>query len=174
MKQASTIQTIRPIIFWLALAALLIYSGWAVFKTETAIANGTTVYVELAPVDPRSLIQGDYMALNYAVSDELELGESSGRLVITTDAEQVASFIRVADGNHTPLAANELLINYSRDWSGWGNTIIIGTNSYFFQEGTGELFETAKYGEFKVAADGTPILVGLRDEKLNLLGELAR
>ncbi|XOT97907.1 GDYXXLXY domain-containing protein, partial [Alcaligenes pakistanensis] len=29
---------------------------------------GQTVLLELAPVDPRSLMQGDYMSLNFALS----------------------------------------------------------------------------------------------------------
>ena len=32
---------------------------------ERYIADGQPVFVELAPVDPRSLMQGDYMQLNF-------------------------------------------------------------------------------------------------------------
>ena len=39
----------------------------AVNDKETTILKGKLVYLELAPVDPRSLMQGDYMALYYAI-----------------------------------------------------------------------------------------------------------
>ena len=180
---------VRFSIFWLTLGALFLYSGWAVFSTERAIASGRTVYIELAPVDPRSLIQGDYMRLGYAVPDHINFdhmldfnngGEiesiavqsSSGRLVATIDENHVATFIRLATEKDQSgmLAEQEQLVNYSRGLFGWGNQVTIGTDAYFFQEGTAELFEPAEYGEFKIAADGTPILVGLRDADLNLLG----
>ena len=34
-------------------------------RHEWHLANSQSIYVKLQPVDPRSLIQGDYMALNY-------------------------------------------------------------------------------------------------------------
>jgi hypothetical protein len=36
-----------------------------IWEKETVIARGQPVFVELAPVDPRSLMQGDYMRLAY-------------------------------------------------------------------------------------------------------------
>ena len=38
-----------------------------VVQKERLLASGTPMLLELAPVDPRSLIQGDYMRLDYAV-----------------------------------------------------------------------------------------------------------
>ncbi|MGL4581397.1 MAG: GDYXXLXY domain-containing protein, partial [Flavobacterium sp.] len=42
----------------------------AVLQKEKTIKEGQLVLLELAPVDPRSLIQGDYMILNYAISNQ--------------------------------------------------------------------------------------------------------
>ena len=36
--------------------------GWAIWQNEDILAHGRSVRLELAPVDPRSLLQGDYMA----------------------------------------------------------------------------------------------------------------
>ena len=44
------------------------------------------------------------------------------------------------------------------------------TNGYFFEEGRAQDFTKARYGEFRVAADGEAILTGLRDEALKSLG----
>lgn len=42
-----------------------------VAKYETHLANGDTVLLELAPIDPRGFMQGDYMTLSYALEREV-------------------------------------------------------------------------------------------------------
>ncbi len=136
------------------------YNAWA---KERTIANGQTILLQLYPVDPRSLMQGDYMTLNYELLADLE-GESRTMLV-TLDDDDIATAIREeAD----PIAADEHRLKLYMRPNSW-DTITVGTNSYFFEEGTGRTYETAVYGEFRVAADGTAILVNLRDEQLNQL-----
>ena len=39
------------------------------------------------------------------------------------------------------------------------------TDAYFFPEGTGSVFESAKYGDFRVLPDGRALLVGLADRQ---------
>ena len=46
----------------------------------------------------------------------------------------------------------------------------IGTNAFYFQEGHADRYAAARYGEFKVARDGTAILIGLRDAERRPLG----
>ncbi|WP_319022245.1 GDYXXLXY domain-containing protein, partial [Proteus mirabilis] len=48
-------------------ALVLAFVNAAIWQKEALIGTGTTVYVELAPVDPRSLMQGDYMRLAFAL-----------------------------------------------------------------------------------------------------------
>src|SRR5690606_39326084 len=57
-----------PAIGLVALTSALIV-GPVVHK-QRVLATGQTVLLELAPVDPRSLMQGDYMQLSYAIADE--------------------------------------------------------------------------------------------------------
>ena len=46
----------------------------------------------------------------------------------------------------------------------------LGTNAFFFEEGTAERFSGARYGEFRVDREsGEAVLVGLRDDKLAAL-----
>ena len=47
---------------------------------------------------------------------------------------------------------------------------LIGPDAYFFEEGTGEQYEAARYGEFRLQESGKALLVGLRDEQLKPLG----
>ena len=50
-------------------STLLVFAAfnYGIFQKEEIKANGETVLLELAPVDPRSLMQGDYMRLRYAI-----------------------------------------------------------------------------------------------------------
>ena len=46
----------------------------------------------------------------------------------------------------------------------------IGPDAFFFEEGTAAQYEQARYGEFRLQADGATLLVGLRDEALKPIG----
>ena len=116
--------------------------------------------LELAPVDPRSLMQGDYMALNYRMAN-LAFGRTRGAhpadgcLVVEADADGVAAFRRFDDG--APLAQGELRLRYR-----WREGPKFATNAFFFEEGTASRYARARYGEFRVSDGGDMILTGLR------------
>ena len=61
----------RNVLVFLGLALALGVPNYAIIQKERLLASGTPVLEELAPVDPRSLIQGDYMRLDYAISRQL-------------------------------------------------------------------------------------------------------
>ena len=158
---------VRHLIMAIIGLVVLAVINFSILRTETSLAQGRVIFLELAPVDPRSLIQGDYMRLNYAVTDELrsmyEIPER-GQLVLQLDEQNVATFDRIYQGE--PLAPNEILVNYrQQDWEVW-----IGPESFFFQEGHAEVYEAAEYGELRVAENGQVMLTGLRAEDLSPLG----
>ena len=157
---------VRVAILWLVAVVSLVFVNYAIYGKEQLISRGQPIFLELAPVDPRSLIQGDYMALRYKIATELETQElpPRGKLVIKVAETGVASFVRIDDG--TPLATDERLLNYYQH----DGQIDLGPTSFFFQEGNGDLYTDAKYGELRVDSSGTSILIGLRDEKLGKLG----
>jgi uncharacterized membrane-anchored protein len=140
-----------------------------VAQKEALLKNGETVYLELAPFDPRSFFQGDYMAVNYAVCNEMNHllidqppvpANGEGQLVIRIDSRNVGTFVRIYQGG--ALGADEHLITYRH--RGWRTSI--GAESYFIPEGSGEKFDKAKYGELKLAPDGTVLIVALCDQDL--------
>jgi uncharacterized membrane-anchored protein len=144
------------------LALVLVVPNAFVLRTERLLASGTPVLLELAPVDPRSLIQGDYMRLDYAITrqiaDSQQRWPRTGQIVVALDADGVARFVRRHDGQ-TPLAPREHLLTYRRRRGG----IRVGTNAFHFQEGRARRYQAARYGELRVAPSGTSVLVGLRD-----------
>lgn len=141
----------------------------AIFHTENAIASGRTVFLRLAPVDPRSLMQGDYMILNYAINrddgvlEQLQGQPSRGTFIARLDEKDVATFARLDDG--MPLADNEVRLRYRhRRWQ-----IRTAPESFFFQEGHAERYEAAKYSELRISPTGAAHLIALRDENLGQL-----
>lgn len=154
------------IVILLNLLLLLGYFNWAVWEKEEALAKGRLVLLKLAPVDPRSLMQGDYMRLSYAISQvpDPEKLPARGYVVVRLDENGVGQLVRYQQ-NTTPTQEGEQLIRYSKgDW-----TLNIGAESYFFEEGQGEQFAQAAFGGLKVDGKGNSILVGLYDAKHQLI-----
>lgn len=145
------------------LIVLLIFNN-NVVKKEAILSDGQLVLLELAPVDPRSLIQGDYMRLRYAISENIDTDSipKIGFCVVKLMPNGTAERVRLQEETE-PLYKNEHLIEFtSKNW--WG--INIGAESFFFQEGEAEKYEVAKYGGLKIDGEGNSVLIGLYDEDL--------
>lgn len=136
--------------------------------------------VALAPVDPRSLMQGDYMALNFALSNEIRRALQSrrddgaprsrdGYAIVRLDEQRVAQFQRLAEGEST-LDHDERRLHYRLR----NGQVRLATDAFFFQEGHAERYEPARYGRFRINEDGEPLLVSLHDSELDLLGASVR
>jgi uncharacterized membrane-anchored protein len=143
------------------LALILGGANWAIVSRERQLATGATVYLELAPVDPRSLMQGDYMALRYKLELNVPDATSDGYVIVRLDERRVASPI----GWNGEPGAGDVRLRY-RVRNG---RLSVGSDAFFFEEGTGPRYQTARYGEFRVTPDGDSLLVGLRDPDLRPL-----
>ena len=142
---------------------ILAFVNLQIAGKERIVTDGRTVLLPLAPVDPRSLLQGDYMALRYAMANEVAAAAKTaeidqGTVVVELGANDVARFVALDRGQ--PLGpAQQRLVFRKR-----GDTVRLASDAFFFEEGQGEYFAAARYGELRVAGDGTAVLVGLRDE----------
>lgn len=150
------------IIILINLIILLYLFNHSVIEKEELLSNGQTILLELAPVDPRSLMQGDYMRLRYAISNDFNSDSISKRgfCVVALDEGGVAKKVRIQK-HQTPIYDDEFLIEYTL--GDWGS-VNIGAESYFFQEGDADKYENAAYGGIKVDREGNSLLVGLYDE----------
>jgi uncharacterized membrane-anchored protein len=160
----------RTVLFWVVLLAILVAVNWQIARKQATLRDGRTVLLELAPRDPRSLIQGNYMDLRYEIAADPRLASAvenlaGGTLVLRMDERGIASFARLDDGG--ALAPEEALLRFRN--RGSFNGVRLGAESFFFEEGQAERYASAKYGELRVDASGTGILVGLRDEDLRPL-----
>lgn len=153
-------------IWVLGVAVLLLFNGMIIAE-EHKRAGLESVYLELQPIDPRSMMQGDYMRLSYSITDRIDdaLGSApsgeraEGKAVLRIDSNTVAHFERLYAGGE--LADDERLVQWTRT-----NRVELGVDSFMFQEGHAEAYEDAAYAEVKFTADGAMMLVDLADEDL--------
>ncbi len=152
-----------------ALLTLLVANG-AIWQKENLIAHGAKIFVPLAPVDPRSLMQGDYMSLNFATNNDstvpmlADLGGKRPHMVVKLDARGVASVVRLHTAD-AALAADEKLLELTPKDGRW----VVVTDAWFFKEGDAALWQNAKFGEFRVLPGGRALLVGMADAELKAI-----
>lgn len=131
--------TLRKPIIFLNLAVILLIVGIETFKKEKVRETGELVLFPLVPVDPRSLLQGDYMQLAYDItrSNFTEDLSSSGYIVFSLDENKVAKFVRFQN-EPEPTAEQERKIKYHRHDSG----ISFGAEEFFSRKGPAKNLRT--------------------------------
>lgn len=168
----------------IALAGLVIslmLVNVSIYQKEQHIAHGKPVLLELAPVDPRSLMQGDYMALRFALENQIynhhprneedrirwgnNLKPGDGMVVVELDENGVGIFNALYDGQ--ALTENQVLMKYRIR----NDRVKFATNAFFFEEGQAEVFEIAEYGQFRVDDNGELLLVAMFDKDFQKLGK---
>jgi uncharacterized membrane-anchored protein len=154
-----------------ALLTLGVAAG-AIWQKQALIAQGQPVFVALAPVDPRSLMQGDFMRLHFNVPPPLldmppSATAARPKVVARRDARGVAALHRVARPGEA-LGPDEFLFELTPKGGGW----MLVSDAWFFREGEAALWEKARFGEFRVMPDGRALLVGMADENLRAIKSL--
>lgn len=178
---------------YILVVLVLFLGGYALaaHRMETVRAEGKTILLALAPVDPRAPLMGDYMALRYVVNSDIckalpaqraaQITAHNGKadasheqsrnaegfavLRITNDpVPQAATFVRLHNGS--PLQEDEFLLAYRLR----GYEVTSAAPAFYFQEGTDRQYMGAKFGVFKLAADGKTLLVGLCDSEGRVIG----
>jgi uncharacterized membrane-anchored protein len=158
---------LRPAVVIASALLILLVANAAIWQKERLIASGQPVFVALAPADPRSLMQGDYMRLNFALPEDvgaplLSWDEASRpQLSARLDGRRVVTQLRMRETT-APLADDEILLELTPKDGRW----ILVTDAWFFKEGEAARFAKARFGEFRVQADGRALLVGLADQNL--------
>ncbi len=148
----------RTALTWGGLLLVLSVLAALVVHKEQILRDGKTVLLRLGPADPRSLIEGDYMSLRYAIVAEPSW-PADGKLLMRKDENGVGQLVGLYQEG-SPVGPNEVVLRYrQRRWQ-----TRLGAEAYYFQEGTADRYAKARYGELRVATSGESVLVGLRDE----------
>ena len=144
------------------LVLALAVPNYAIVQKEHVLASGTPMLLALAPVDPRSLIGGYYMRLDYAITRTMAAEKNTwprdGHIIVILDSVGVAQFVRRHEPG-TPLSSGEHLLQYRRR----AGRYRVGTDAFNFQEGLARHYQGARYGDLRVDDKGESVLVGLRD-----------
>lgn len=165
----------RKYAVWLVGVLILLLINMSIWRKEQVLAHGATVFLALAPVDPRSLMQGDYMRLRFELENEMlaqlpqdKTQNADGFVVVAVDTQGVGRFVRLQAQQSGVSPPQQALRYRLRE-----GQIKFASNAFFFQEGRAGDYANAKYGEFKVADDGELLLTDLRGEHLEQLGAAA-
>ncbi|VTU06988.1 Uncharacterized membrane-anchored protein [Actinobacillus indolicus] len=160
-----------------ALVTLILTLGIAQFtihQNEDVLENGESIVLKLAPRDPRSIMQGDYMELHYELLNQVgnalpneEMTNSKAYALLTLDEQRIATLCRIefekpqhfdgcAQGIYLPVTLNS-----------YGD-LSLPTQQFFFPEGKGEYFNQAEYGEYRFK-EGKALLLRLLNTELEAL-----
>ena len=137
----------------LLILVLALQSAWVLYTVavqERALSGGKVIMLETERVDPRDLLRGDYLILNYKISNvptnlfsppvgkDLQAGTKVFVGIVPRDEFFV---VARASTNEFQPAAGELLLKARSNWPGWNVTNAIrldyGLEKYFVREGTG-------------------------------------
>ncbi|UTE77420.1 GDYXXLXY domain-containing protein [Rossellomorea sp. KS-H15a] len=147
--------------------------GYQVYSNETLLQNGETVILELQPVDPRSLLQGDYVELNYSIT-QLEDTSIDDNGPVTIVLRKNPQGVHEYTGDYKfngkwnvsyENKPGDVLLN-GKVTSSWDNSaqVSYGIEHFFIPEGTGlDVEGKVKTAVVKVSDKGDGILVRLRD-----------
>ena len=175
----------KKILIVVNIVLLFVITGFSAQKEESYKKLDSYFYLELRPVDPRSLLQGDYMTLNYDITDKardfiynnrsyIYDGENENEveeirelrklanakkayIAVRLDKDRVARYVKITKEKTDE--KDLLFIAYKTN----GFNVNINANSYLFQEGTGDKYQNARYS--KVVLVGNNLrLIDLRDK----------
>ena len=139
----------------LLILVLALQSAWLLGTAavqEHALATGKVILLETARIDPRDLLQGDYLILNYKISDVpknlfsplVTKDLPNGTKIYVALAPTTNQFYVVvkASTNQFPPSADEVLLKGRSAWPRWNaatNSIHVeyGLERFYVAEGTG-------------------------------------
>ncbi|MEM1503479.1 GDYXXLXY domain-containing protein [Domibacillus sp. 8LH] len=148
--------------------AFLITTAW---QKEQLLQKGEVAALELAPVDPRSLIQGDYVQLGYTIgtvySDQFYNSSTAppeGK--INVSLKPTSEFISY-NGKQIPVYQAETFTHQQPDGlfiegSGRYGTLTLGIEHFFIPENTGTKWEQKTHAIIRIAENGDALLETIR------------
>ncbi len=161
---------------WVVVATVVLVLGAVtvnINKKEDLIAHGDKLLFPLAPVDPRSLMQGDYMRLRFDLANKIStklrqineqntIEQFTGFAVIEKNENNVVQFVDLY--HNQGISKKQILIPYKKR----NFQIHFTTNAFYFQEGKRNHYQQARFGEFRYK-DGEMLLINMVDKDFNVL-----
>jgi uncharacterized membrane-anchored protein len=120
--------------------------GWMVFDRNRLLAAGTEIVLPVLPVDPRSLFQGDYVRLGYAINQQPEQPPKDGDVpsdvrpvYVTLEQQPDGTWASVASASTKPDAVKprQVIIQGTARYG----QAQFGIETFFVPEGKGRELE---------------------------------
>lgn len=179
----TNVSKVKPLAALAVVLLILIPLNYKVQQFEDVLATGKPVVLKIAPVDPRSLMQGDYMALSYAILNDIRanLNESEDGLLslsklknrptklyalIHQDEQGVATLCRLEDS--LPRDFKDCVADVYLPVNNFKWLPELPSQEYFFAEGKGQHYAQAEYAEYRFK-NGILLLARLLDKDLKAL-----
>ncbi len=178
----------KSIVLVITALSTIVYTGMLVVQNRMLRASPDTMFLELAPVDPLSLFQGQYMAIEFSIErDTHELDPDSNSqdtlsrfAVLVLDGDRVGKVSEFLEGNPSPEERRVLAGNYKgqnvlflnvdlKRVTGNKYAIVMKQKQFLFQESQQDRYARARYGYFRVSYDGRCSLEDLAGESYELL-----
>ena len=131
---------------------------------QYVVATGTEVILQGTPVDPRSLMQGDYAILDYEIADipenvktDFEPGDDV--IVVLVERDEVWEAVDYLTTDWAPLRSDVFIRGEMQS----NGRIDFGIGTYFVPEGTGREIESARDLKVRVSVseDGDATVTGV-------------
>ncbi|MGL4674808.1 MAG: GDYXXLXY domain-containing protein [Wohlfahrtiimonas sp.] len=142
----------------IAFAVVFIFMNVQIFQKEAIKNDGEVIYFELAPVDPRAFMLGDYMALNFEHNLRNYSDENMQTFIVTLNDQKVVIDAELYKG--TTVKDNQRLFTIQDQ---------LRPDRFYFQEGHAKSYEVAKYGLFRYVSPTQFLLDDMTDESLTII-----
>lgn len=145
----------------IVVAAQFVFVGVTIWQKERLLRYGDVVKLELEPVDPRSVLQGDYIQLRYDISTIRSLaGSGKVQVLLRKGPDGVHRFAGVyaVNGEKRPgftRQQGDIVISGTF----YDTRVVYGIESYFVPEKTGVRWqENARFAYVRVSKNGDALL----------------
>ena len=138
------------IAFWVTVAGQIILLLAFIGVKENVLRTGTTVLLQTVPVDPRSLLQGDYAILDYEIAElpTWAAGSKTGDEFFVGLIEGEGGVWRASQYSREKFDTDRVFIKGTVNARG---RLDLGIGTYFIPEGTGRVIGQAEDVKVRVA-----------------------
>ncbi|MGG1684632.1 GDYXXLXY domain-containing protein [Pseudalkalibacillus sp. NRS-1564] len=153
-------------LIWLVVILMISFVTYNGVKNEVALQSGKEIRLALAPVDPRSMLQGDYVTLRYDIS-------TLSGAVLPANKKIKVVLASTSDGSYEYGGYYKIEGDWNKSYEPSDDDIIVngttysdhdvqyGIESFFIPEGAGSTFEGKTTASIKVSESGNAILIDL-------------
>ncbi|PFG14426.1 GDYXXLXY domain-containing protein [Bacillus sp. es.036] len=152
-------------LIWLVVILMVSFITYNGVKNEVAIQSGKEVRLALAPVDPRSMLQGDYVTLRYDITTLPGAVPANKKIkvVLTPTSEglyEYGGYYKLEGHWNKPYeSSDDLIVVNGTTYS--DHDVQYGIESFFIPEGDEQVVEDKTMAIIKVSENGNALLIEL-------------